>query len=140
MKNNVEGLWRPVSIHATMGGTVVEPFGPNPTGLLSFHESLHFVELMSDPRVPKFASDMREGGTASEDKAAIVGNLALFGTYTVDADGNFTGNTVDGCTFPNWIGDHRSAEQLKEIVDGDVMTEIFQSDDSRVEIVWKRVR
>ena len=47
----------------------------------------------------------------------MVGNLALFGTYTVDGEGNFTGNLVQGCTFPNWIGDQRTAEQLKEGVD-----------------------
>ena len=60
-----------------------------------------------------------EGGTAEEDKAAIIGNLALFGTYSVDQDGNFAGNAVQGCTFPKWIEDVRSPEQLEEIADGD---------------------
>ena len=94
---------------------------------------------MSDPSVPRFASGVRESGTAEEDKAAVIGNLALFGTYTVDSEGNFTGNQVQGCTFPNWIGDQRTAEQLKEVVDGDHMQEIFQSGDVRVEIRWQRV-
>ena len=105
--------------------SVAESFGPKPTGLLCSYESLHFVELMSDPSVPRFASDEREAGTAEEDKAAVIGNLALFGTYTVDGEGNFTGSLVQGCTFPNWIGDQRTAEQLKEVVDGDHMREIF---------------
>ena len=101
MKNFVIGMWRPETITATMGGKTMEPFGPKPTGLLCFHKSLYFVELMSDPNVPHFASDARENGTAEDDKAAVVGNLALFGTYTVDVEGNFTGNIVQGCTFPN---------------------------------------
>ena len=138
-KNKVLGMWRPETIRATVDGNTVEPFGPAPKGLLCFHESLHFVELMSDPRVPQFSGGVREGGTAEEDKAAVIGNLALFGTYSVDQEGNFTGNTVHGCTFPNWIGDHRDAGQLKEVVDGDHMTEIFQSGDVRVEIHWSRV-
>ena len=96
MKNKVVGMWRPEAITATVGGRMMEPFGPKPTGLLCFHESLHFVELMSDPSVPRFASNARENGTAEEDKAVMVGNLALFGTYTVDDQGNFTGNTVEG--------------------------------------------
>ncbi len=137
--NKVLGMWRPETIRATVNGNTVEPFGPTPTGLLCFHESLHFVELMSDPDVPRFAGGVREGGTAEEDKAAVIGNLALFGTYTVDEDGNFTGNVVQGCNFPNWIGDQRDSEQLKEIVDGDHMTEIFQSGEVRVEIHWARV-
>ena len=117
MKNKVVGMWRPRTIQATVGGKTVEPFGPAPAGLLCFHENLHFVELLSDPGVPKFASGARESGTAEENKAAVTGSLALFGTYTVDGEGNFTGNTVEGCTFPNWIGDRRSAEQLQELVD-----------------------
>lgn len=139
MNNRVLGMWRPETITAMMGGKRMEPFGPKPTGLLRFHESLHFVELMSDPRVPRFEGNVREAGTAEEDKAAVIGNLALFGTYTVDQEGNFTGNLVQGCKFPNWIGDQRTAEQLKEVVDGDHMLEIFQSGDVRVEIHWRRV-
>lgn len=137
--NKVVGMWRPKTIQATVNGTTVEPFGPTPAGLLCFHESLHFVELLSDPNVPAFAKGVREAGTAEEDKAAVIGNLALFGTYTVDENGNFTGNTVQGCNFPNWIGDRRDADQLKEMVDGDHMTEIFQNGEVRVEIQWTRV-
>ena len=139
MKNSVIGMWRPETITATIDSKTIEPFGPRPTGLLCFHESLHFVELMSDPDVPRFASNTRESGTAEEDKAAMIGNLALFGTYTVDGEGNFTGNSVEGCTFPNWIGDQRTADQLKEVVNGDHMLEVFQSGSVRVEIHWKRV-
>jgi Lipocalin-like domain len=139
MKNKVVGMWRPETIQSTLNGEMMEPFGPKPSGLLCFHESMRFVELMSDPSVAHYASGSRESGTAEEDKAAMVGNLALFGTYTVDADGNFTGNTVEGCTFPNWIGDHRTADQLKEIVDSDRMLEIFQNGDVRVEIHWQRI-
>ena len=94
---------------------------------------------MSDPNVPKFSGGLREDGTAEEDKAAVIGNFALFGTYTLDEDGNFTGNVVHGCNFPNWIGDQRDADRLQEIVDGDRMTEIFQSGNVRVEIHWSRV-
>ena len=78
-----------------------------------------FVELILNPRAPRFSAGLEEGGTAEEDKAAIIGNLALFGTYSVDQDGNFAGNAIQGCTFPNWIGDLRSPEQLEEIADGD---------------------
>lgn len=138
MKNKVLGIWRPETIRATVNGQTTEPFGPKPTGLLCFHESMRFVELMSDPDVAPYASGSRESGTAEEDKAAAIGNLALFGTYTVDDEGNFSGNTVEGCTFPNWIGDSRTAAQLKEIVDGDHMLEIFLSGEVRVEIHWQR--
>ena len=111
--NKVVDLWRPETIRATVNGQTTEPFGPKPTGLLCFHESMRFVELISDPVVARYASGNRERGTAKEDKAAVIGNLALFGTYTVDHDGNFSGNTVEGCTFPelDWRpSDSRSAQ------------------------------
>ena len=37
------------------------------------------------------------------------------------------------------IGHQRTADQLKEIVDGDYMLEIFQDGDVRLEIHWQRV-
>ncbi len=93
LKNHVLGMWRPETITATVGGKTTELFGPMPTGLLCFHESMHFVEVMSDPSVARFANAAREAETPAEDKAGVAGNLALFGTYTVDAQGNFTGTS-----------------------------------------------
>ncbi|WP_164981315.1 hypothetical protein [Silvibacterium dinghuense] len=43
--------------------------------------------------------DTREQGTAEKSTAALIENLALVETYTVGADGNFNGNTVQGCMF-----------------------------------------
>ncbi len=137
--NKVLGMWKPETVRANVSGRTVEPFGPSPQGLLCFHESMHFVELISDPRVPAFSGGVREDGTAEENKAALAGNLALSGTYMVDDDGNFMGNVVDACNFPNWIGQQRDAEHLKEIVDGDQMFEVFRDGDVRVDILWKRV-
>ena len=54
---------------------------------------------MSDPDVPCFASSDREGGTAEEDKAAMIGNLDLFGTYTVDDEGNLHRKQGGGMYF-----------------------------------------
>ena len=106
----------------------MKPFRPTPTGLLCFHESLHFVELISDPSVPRFVSNVREAGTAEEEEeAAVIGKLAFFGTYTLDGEGNFTGNLVQGCTFPNWIGDQRTAEQSEEVVDRNDIGRFFKT-------------
>ncbi len=139
--NKVAGMWKPVSIEANLQGKKIAPFGPNPNGLLVFGENLHFVEVIQNPDVPKFASNDRLNGTAEENKAAVVGNLGLYGTYTVDSDGNFTGNHVDGSTFPNWQGNDRGHGQLTEVVEGDTMTETFHDGNALVvSIVWHRVK
>ena len=134
MKNLVLGMWRPETITALVGGKTMEPFGPKPTGLFAFTRACISSSSCLTQASLTLRATAREAGTAEEDKAAVIGNLALFGTYTVDGEGNFTGNLVQGCTFPNWIGDQRTAKQLKEIVDGDHMREIFQSGDVRVEM------
>ena len=81
MKNRVLGMWRPETITATVGSETMEPFGPKPAGLLCLHESLHFVELISDPNVPRFASDAprswdsRRGQSLSDRKPRPVWHL-----------------------------------------------------------------
>jgi len=138
--NKVAGAWKPITINATINGKTIEPFGPRPEGLLVFAENMHFVECLTDPGVPKFASDDRQAGTAEEIKAAFMGTLGLFGTYTVDDEGEFTGNHVEGSTFPNWNGNTRDNTHLTEVVDGDTMTEIFYDGDFTVHIAWQRVK
>jgi len=80
MPNNVAGMWRPKSVRSTEKTKTIESFGPTPAGLLCFHENMHFVELLSDPRIPKFRAGRPDAGTAEENRAAVTGNLALFGT------------------------------------------------------------
>jgi lipocalin-like protein len=53
---------------------------------------------------PKFASNNRLKGTADENKAAVIGGIASFGTYTVDeAKKTYTLKT-QGSTYPNLEG------------------------------------
>jgi len=101
---------------------------------------MHFVELLSDPSIPKFRAGTPSAGTAEENRAVVIGNLALFGTYTVDDAGDLNGDIVDGCTFPNWVGDVRTEQHIRATVAGETMTEVFNNGDTRVDIVWQRVR
>lgn len=139
--NLVAGTWQPVSATVEAGGTTSMPYGPSPKGKLTFTEDLHFVELLFDPGIPKVASNMRGGGTDDENRAILAGILALEGRYTVDTDGQFSGNRVEGASFPNWIGDVRSTKELTMQVDGARMIEHFQRPGgARVTIVWERAK
>lgn len=138
--NNVVGTWRPVSAIVEMNGTKSFPYGPDPRGKLIFTSDMHFVELLHDPRIPRFKSIQRGEGTDAENRAAMAGSIALYGRYTVDAEGDFSGNTVEGSSFPNWIGDRRTTEVLTMVVDGDQMIENFQRPGgAKVTIVWERL-
>ena len=139
--NKVVGTWQMVAATVTADGKTSLPYGPEPEGKLVFTSDLHFVEFLYDPRIPRFKSDERGGGTDEENRAVMAGSLALYGRYTVDAEGNFSGNTVEGSSFPNWIGDVRTTNELTMAVDGDRMIENFQRPGgAKVTIIWERAR
>ncbi|AQA03927.1 hypothetical protein BVC93_17500 [Mycobacterium sp. MS1601] len=139
--NQVLGTWRMVSAETERDGVTAPAYGDRPNGMLSFTADMRFVEVLTDSSVPRFASGARGEGTDAENRAAMAGSIGLFGTYTVDADGQFSGNYVEGSTFPNWVGDVRTTDDLRIIVDGDRMTENFtRPDGTKITIVFERVR
>lgn len=65
--------------------------------------------------------------------------IGFFGTYSVDAQGAFTGNRVDGATFPNWVGAQRTRQDLDLVVTGDRMMERFRRPEgTEIVIEWQR--
>ncbi|HXH45501.1 MAG TPA: lipocalin-like domain-containing protein [Bradyrhizobium sp.] len=139
--NKVLGTWRMVSAQIDPEGRNVPAYGARPNGLLTFTPDMHFIEVLTDSDVPRFASSVRGEGTDAENRAAMAGSIGFFGTYTVDESGEFSGNKVEGCTFPNWIGSVRTRNELRLVVDGDVMTENFQRPDgTKIRITFERVR
>lgn len=139
--NQVLGTWRMVSAETERDGVTAPAYGERPNGMLTFTEDMRFVEVLTDSTVPRFASNARGEGTDAENRAAMAGSIGLFGTYTVDAAGQFSGNRVEGATFPNWVGAVRTTDDLRLVVDGDRMTEYFtRPDGTRITIVFERVR
>lgn len=122
-KNNLAGTWKLVSAQLDPQGANTPLFGAAPAGLLVFTADLHFIELLHNPAVPRFAANDRERGTAAENQAALVGSLGLYGTYTVDEAGNFSSERVLGATFPNWNGLARDRRELTLTVQGNRLTE-----------------
>jgi hypothetical protein len=139
-RNQVVGTWRMVSAQIEKDGKPAPAYG-RPNGLLIFAPDMHYVEVLSDADVPRFASDALGQGTAAENRTAMAKSIGMFGTYTVDENGEFTGDRVEGSTFPNWIGDVRTRDNLSIVVDGDRMTDKFtRPDGSKITIIFERVR
>ena len=139
--NQVLGTWRMVSANIDPEGSNQPAYGEHPNGLLSFTPDLRYVEVLTDADVPRFASGERGHGTDAENGIAMAKNIGFFGTYTVDDKGEFMGNTVEGCTFPNWIGSVRTRAELRLVVEGDEMTENFERPGgTRIVIHWRRLR
>ncbi len=139
--NKVAGTWNLIAATVENDGVTSYPYGPEPRGRLVFTPDLYFVEFLHDPRIPRFQSNQRGGGTDAENRAVMAGSLALYGRYTVDAQGDFSGNTVEGSSFPNWTGDVRTTQELRMEVEGERMIESFQRPGgAKVRLVFQRAR
>jgi hypothetical protein len=140
-QNQVVGTWRMVSATIDPSGRNIPAYGEKPTGLLVFTPDMHFVEVLTDADVPRFASNARGEGTDEENRMAMSRSIGFFGTYTVDGNGEFSGNRVEGATFPNWVGSVRTRADLTLVVTGDRMTERFRRPEgTEIKIEWQRVK
>jgi len=140
-ENQVVGTWRMVSATIDPGGRNIAAYGEKPNGLLVFTPDMHFVEVLTDADVPRFASNARGEGTDDENRTAMARSIGFFGTYTVDEKGEFSGNRVEGATFPNWVGSVRTRDDLTLVVTGDRMTEQFRRPEgTEIRIEWQRVK
>jgi len=81
------------------------PFrGDNPKGVLIFTDNGSYVSIIVRADVPKFAAKNRLQGTPDENKAAVHGAIATFGTFTVDeAKSSYTAR-FEASTYPNNTG------------------------------------
>ncbi|MBY5827208.1 lipocalin-like domain-containing protein [Rhizobium leguminosarum] len=140
-ENQVVGTWRMMSATIDPGGKNISAYGEKPNGLLVFTPDMHFVEVLTDADIPRFASNARGEGTNDENRMAMSRSIGFFGTYTVDEKGEFSGNRVEGATFPNWVGSVRTRDDLRLVVDGDRMTEQFRRPEgTEIRIEWQRVK
>jgi len=104
LKQGLVGTWTMVTDTVDQNGTKVEPFGKTPLGSMTLTSDGHYFIVITDPDVPKFAGANRSGGTAEENKAAMVGGIGYFGTYTVSEPDKTVHLRIVGSTFPNWRG------------------------------------
>lgn len=108
LKDRIVGTWFPVSQYVDQGGTKLEPFGPDPKGMVVYDASGRFVLVLQRASLPKFASNNRLTGTADENKAIVQGSIAYFGRYSVDEKEGKLKLHYEGSTFPNWDGEDQT--------------------------------
>jgi len=93
-----------VSITLEYDGKKTDFFGANPQGQLTFDPNGRFSVIITRSDVPKFASNSRDAGTSEENKTAMEGSIAYFGTYSVSEADTVIRYHIDGSTYPNWQG------------------------------------
>jgi hypothetical protein len=90
------GMWTLVSVTLEQDGNKIDMYGANPQGQAIFAPNGRFSIMFIRPDVPKFASTSREAGTSEENKAAVNGSIAYFGTYSVSETDNSLCITLRG--------------------------------------------
>jgi hypothetical protein len=140
-KNKVAGNWKLISAYMDNHGTRIDVLGSHPGGMLIFTEDLHFIVVLNNPDIPKFVSGDRSNGTPEEYKTAVVNSLGVYGTYTIDENGDFLEEQVLGSTFPNMNGTSRGRNEITEKVNGNTMMENLKIGDGiNLNVVWQRLQ
>ncbi|BEU28404.1 lipocalin-like domain-containing protein [Paraburkholderia sp. 22B1P] len=136
---NLAGSWSLVSLTVTRSGTEEELLGPHPEGLLMFGNDGRYALVGVRTNLPKFASGSRLQGTADENARIVQGNVAHFGTYTVDTAAHVIVFHIQRSTFPNWDADVQSRPFT---IDGDRLTYVTPGSFGygAAKVVWQRMK
>ncbi len=140
LQQKMQGTWTMVSNVLDQGGNKTEPYGSGAKGSVVLTNNGRVILVITRADIPKFASNNRTTGTPEENKAAVAGSIAYFGTYTVnDADKTLTMH-LEGSSFPNWVG----TDQKRTIeLSGDELKFINQAPSmgpGTITVTWKRVK
>ena len=137
---DIAGTYTLVTSTLDEGGKKSDLYGPNPKGMLILANDGRYTIVLLRSDLPKFASNNRTTGTADENKAAVAGTLAHYGTYRVEDGGKSLVLRIEGSTFPNWDG----VEQKRALtVTGDELrytTPTASTGTGSAETVWKRAK
>jgi hypothetical protein len=134
------GTWTIVSNdNVAPDGTKRQILGPNPKGIFILGADERYALIVVNPARPKFGGKSRLDGTPEENKSAIAGTVASFGTWSVDEATNTLVTSIEGNLFPNDEGrDQRRIIALE----GDQLKMVNPSPGSggRAEIVFRRAK
>ena len=134
--NDSVGTWTTVSnVNIQQDGSRLDVFGPHGRGVAIFERDGRFAIVNIDPDVPKSGSNNRAQGTAEENKAAMLGGIALYGTYWVSSKTIFF--KVEGSTYPNWTGTDQ-ARTVISFTGDDLKWSLRASIGGTTEVAWKR--
>jgi hypothetical protein len=124
VRERAVGAWRMISLEVGEGEGRIEPYGPNPNGLMTITPEGWFSITITRPDLPVFASGNRERGSDEENRGVVRGSIAYFGRFTIDEAAGTIGCLIEGTTFPNYCGERQVRRLLFE---GDTLTYVNDS-------------
>ncbi len=102
---NFQGTWRLKRYeHRRADGLLYFPLGENARGLLIYTPDGYMSGQIMRPEKPRFQGGVLADGSEAEIRAALLGYVAYFGTYTVDENAQTMIHEVIGSWRPNFVG------------------------------------
>jgi hypothetical protein len=132
------GSWAVVSVdNVSPDGKRSPAFGPNPQGVVILDGHGRYAEVILRSDLPRIAARNRTQGTPEENRAIAQGILAFYGPYSVA--GNVVTLSVDGSSFPNWIGTDQTRTITSFTRDQMTWTNSVGSSGGLVELIARRI-
>lgn len=105
LKEQLAGTWTIISNdNVAPDGTKRQLFGPNPKGILVLAANGQYAQIIVLPARPNFKVNNRLEGTPEENKTAVHGTTAAFGTWSFDEASKTLIVRNEGGMFPNQVG------------------------------------
>jgi hypothetical protein len=138
LKEQLAGTWTIISNDNTApDGTKRQLFGPNPKGILVLAANGQYAQIIVLPERPSFKVNNRLEGTPEENRAAVHGTTATFGTWAVDEANKTITVRNEGGMFPNQVG---TESKRTVTLAGDLLrvSNPAPASGGKSESVWKR--
>ena len=120
----IVGTWSFVSsINTRKDGSVVDRWGPNPSGMLMFDGSGHFSQII----------------TGSESRMFGPKSFAGFGSYTFDSVSNTLKTHFNGCSNAKVVGSVLDRKIIVLTADELKYINPQTTADTSAEVLWKRL-
>jgi hypothetical protein len=138
LKEQLAGTWTIVSNdNVAADGTKRQLFGPNPKGILVLAANGQYAQIIVRPDRANFKVNNRLEGTQEENKEAVHGTTATFGTWSADEASKTLIVRNEGGMFPNQAG---TESKRSVTLAGDQLrvSNPTPAAGGRSESVWKR--
>ena len=141
LKEQLIGTWTYVSsVDSSKEGVKSDRWGPTAKGLIIFEANGQYSFMISRSDIPKFAVNNVNQGTATENKAAVIGIISHFGTWSVDESTRTLTTNVEASSFPNLNGNSQKRAISSLTSDELKYTNAATTTGEKSEVVWKRTK
>ncbi|MGZ3751383.1 MAG: lipocalin-like domain-containing protein [Mucilaginibacter sp.] len=107
-RNNMAGTYMLVKVDNVLAdGSRVHLYGNNPHGILMLDNSGHYSLQIAGGDRQLFKAGDKSKGTDVENKLAIQGFNAHFGTFAINMQMHTITFFIKGASFPNWEGTYQ---------------------------------